>query len=57
LNGALAAVDATSANGANLWASYFTNWMAWNHVRTAGALGAAALLTIALWLPHNEGAT
>jgi uncharacterized membrane protein len=56
LNGALAAVDATSADGANLWAGYFTSWMAWNHVRTAGALAAAASLTIALCLPHNEGA-
>jgi uncharacterized membrane protein len=56
LNGALAAVDATSVDGANLWAGYFTSWMAWNHVRTAGALAAAASLTIALCLPHNEGA-
>jgi uncharacterized membrane protein len=34
----------------------FTSWMAWNQVRTAGALAAAASLTIALCLPHNEAA-
>jgi uncharacterized membrane protein len=56
LNGGLAAVDATSADGANLWAGYLTSWMVWNHVRTVGALAAAASLTIALCLPHNEGA-
>jgi uncharacterized membrane protein len=55
LNGALAAVDATSADGANLWAGYFTSWMVWNHVRTVGALAAAASLSIALCLPPNEG--
>ena len=47
-NNALAAVDPASANGARLWASYVTGWTAWNHVRTAAALAAAALLTIAL---------
>jgi uncharacterized membrane protein len=53
LNGALAAVDATSADGTNLWAGYFTSWMVWNHVRTVGALAAAASLTIALLSPRN----
>ena len=47
-NNALAAVDPPSANGARLWASYVTSWTAWNHVRTAAALAAAASLTIAL---------
>ena len=47
-NNALAAVDPASANGARLWVSYVTSWTAWNHVRTAGALAAAASLTIAL---------
>jgi uncharacterized membrane protein len=56
LNGALAAVDATSADGTNLWAGYFTSWMVWNHVRTVGALAAAASLTIALLSPRNLGA-
>jgi uncharacterized membrane protein len=50
LNDALAAVDPVSANGASLWAGYVTGWTAWNHVRTAAALAAGALLTIALCL-------
>ncbi|CAA9311315.1 hypothetical protein AVDCRST_MAG94-967, partial [uncultured Leptolyngbya sp.] len=37
-----------SADGASLWNSFLTNWTNWNHVRTAAALAAAALLTIAL---------
>ncbi len=47
-NDALAAVDPQSADGARLWAGYVTSWTAWNHVRTAAALAAAASLTIAL---------
>jgi uncharacterized membrane protein len=52
-NDALAAVEPASADGATLWARYVTTWTAWNHVRTAAALAAAALLTIALCLPRN----
>ena len=47
-NDALAAVDPQSAFGARLWDGYVTSWTAWNHVRTAAALAAAVLLTIAL---------
>ena len=47
-NDALAAVDPSSVAGAALWASYLTAWTAWNHVRTAAALAAAAALSIAL---------
>lgn len=47
-NDALAAVDAASADGVKVWADYVTTWTAWNHVRTAAALAAAALLTLAL---------
>jgi uncharacterized membrane protein len=47
-NDALAAVDPTSADGARLWADYNVRWTAWNHVRTAAALAAAASFTIAL---------
>ena len=47
-NEALAVVDPPSVPGANLWTSYVNGWTAWNHVRTAAALAAAALLTIAL---------
>ncbi|MEH2164301.1 MAG: anthrone oxygenase family protein [Nostoc sp.] len=48
LNDALAIAKPDSAEGANLWARYLTNWTLWNHVRTIAAFGAAALLTIAL---------
>ncbi len=47
-NNALAAVDPASAAGASYWADYLTTWTAWNHVRTAAALAASALLTLAL---------
>jgi len=48
LNNALAAVAPDSTEGASLWSRYVTVWTAWNHLRTAACLGAAALLTIAL---------
>lgn len=47
-NNALAAVAPASAEGASLWTNYLSNWTAWNHVRTAASLAAAALLTVAL---------
>jgi uncharacterized membrane protein len=53
-NDALAKVDPTSAEGARLWASYISSWTAWNHVRTAAALIAACLMTIALWLSGGD---
>jgi uncharacterized membrane protein len=51
LNDALARVSPASPEGAALWASYVPRWTAWNHVRTAAALLAAALLTLALRMP------
>jgi len=48
LNETLATVEPGSTNGASLWATYFTNWTTWNHIRAAAALAAAALLTIVL---------
>ena len=53
-NDALAAVDPASADGARLWANYVTSWTAWNHVRTAAALAAAASLTVALYLARDR---
>ena len=47
-NEALAAVETDSADGATRWAQFVLGWTAWNHVRTAAALAAAASLTIAL---------
>ena len=46
-NEALAAADPQSDDGARLWAGYVTSWTAWNHERTAAALAAAVLLTLA----------
>ena len=47
-NNALAAVSATSAEGAALWADYLVVWTKWNHVRAIAALAAGASFTIAL---------
>jgi uncharacterized membrane protein len=47
LNDALAKVEPTSTEGANLWANYLTNWTFWNHVRTVTAIAATAVFSIA----------
>jgi uncharacterized membrane protein len=47
-NNALAAVDPTSATGADVWRRFRLEWTFWNHVRTVAALVAAVLLTIGL---------
>jgi uncharacterized membrane protein len=47
-NNALDAVDPNSPDAASYWARFLREWTAANHVRTLGALAAAALLTIAL---------
>lgn len=47
-NQALAKVTPADPDGASLWATYLFSWTAWNHVRTAAALAAAASFTVAL---------
>ena len=47
-NEALASVAPADPDGASLWANYVSSWTAWNHVRTAAALAAAASFSIAL---------
>jgi uncharacterized membrane protein len=47
-NNALGELTPSSAEGAKLWASYLSEWTAWNHVRTITSLAAAALFTMAL---------
>lgn len=47
-NNALEAVDPSSAGAAGEWARFSSGWTAWNHVRTAAMLSAAATLTAAL---------
>ena len=48
LNQALAAVEPASAEGAELWTRYLSAWTAWNHIRTAASLLAAASFIMAL---------
>ena len=48
MNEALRNVSPTDPDGARLWARYVPGWTAWNHVRTAAALAAAASFTFAL---------
>ena len=52
LNNALAAVDPSSGEAVWLWMKYVRRWTAWNHVRTASGLIAAALL---LWTVMGGG--
>lgn len=47
-NEALTSVVPTDPNSARLWSGYVTGWTAWNHVRTAAALAAAASFSVAL---------
>ncbi|MEL6470735.1 MAG: anthrone oxygenase family protein [Cyanobacteria bacterium J06614_10] len=48
LNDALAIMRPASAEGAQLWSRYLTDWTLWNHVRTAAAFLAAAMFTFSL---------
>lgn len=43
-NDALAALDAGHPDSAPVWTTYLRGWTRWNHVGTAAALAAAALL-------------
>lgn len=45
-NEALAAVGATDPGAARLWDRYLLQWTTWNHLRTAAALAATALLIL-----------
>ena len=47
-NNALASVSPADHDSTPLWDSYLDKWTAWNHVRTAAALAAMALLIIGL---------
>jgi uncharacterized membrane protein len=40
--------NALAARGAEVWPRYLAEWTAWNHVRTAAALAAAASFGLAL---------
>ena len=47
-NNALASAAPADPGSASLWTGYLASWTAWNHVRTAAALAAAASFTLAL---------
>jgi uncharacterized membrane protein len=49
LNDALAKIDPASSEGANFWTSFLSSWIAWNHVRTVGALAASMSFTTAIY--------
>ena len=48
LNNRLASVTPGSSEGAAVWTRYLSAWTAWNHVRTAASLAAAASFIMAL---------
>jgi len=47
-NEALATIEPRGADAGSRWVRYVSGWTAWNHVRAAAALAAAATLTVAL---------
>lgn len=48
MNDRLAAVGASSPEGAAVWDDYLRRWTMWNHVRTVGALVSFVLFVLAL---------
>ena len=50
LNNRLAKLHSQGADAAGRWDEYVAKWTAWNHVRAAASLAAAAVLTVALHL-------
>jgi len=49
-NEALARVEPHCADAESHWTRYLSGWTAWNHVRAAASLVAAAMLTVALYV-------
>lgn len=47
-NKSLATIAPDNPDGASRWAGYVASWTAWNHVRAAAALAAAASFSVAL---------
>ena len=48
LNNTLAAVDATSSAGHEVWNDYLQSWTTWNHVRTLFSIASMVTLIFAL---------
>jgi uncharacterized membrane protein len=51
-NEALAEIEPSSVGAEEHWSRYLRGWTTWNHLRFAAALGASAMLIIALRVPH-----
>jgi uncharacterized membrane protein len=51
-NEALAEIEPSSVSAEDHWSRYLRGWTTWNHLRFAAALGASAMLVIALRVPH-----
>ncbi len=49
MNDRLAALTPSSAEAATYWTTYLSSWTAWNHVRAAAGLAAAAAFLVARW--------
>jgi len=49
LNDALDKVDGHTAEGAQLWSTYLSDWTRWNHVRAVASLLAACAFVRALF--------
>ncbi len=47
-NNRLATIQPESEEASGLWSKYLKEWTAWNHVRTASALGATVLFSLGL---------
>jgi uncharacterized membrane protein len=47
MNDQLASLDANSAQAAQYWKSYLSNWTMWNHVRCVASVVAAAFILFA----------
>ncbi len=47
-NERLATLSPSDPESAEVWKSYASSWTAWNHIRTAASLAAAALFSVAL---------
>jgi uncharacterized membrane protein len=56
LNDTLATTNPARAGATDVWSNFVSNWTAWNHVRTAAALGASVLFILALTKQCAAGA-
>lgn len=56
LNEGLAALGPADPDLAGRWQAFLVRWTRWNHLRTASALAAAALLILALYQTRPGGA-